>query len=154
MMWRLKIADGVDNNINDPYIFTTNNFVGRQIWEFDPHHLDYGTPDDQERTDVEAARQNFWKNRFRVRPSSDLIWRMQVIIIISFLLSQLLCHSPFKFNIHVFHPHPVSNPKSITERTAEKYGSKIKKCVYMFNLKHILFVFVYYLSSFSLLSMY
>ncbi|RVW89344.1 Germanicol synthase [Vitis vinifera] len=35
-MWRLKVADGG----NDPYIYSTNNFVGRQIWEFDP---DYGT---------------------------------------------------------------------------------------------------------------
>ncbi|CBI18418.3 unnamed protein product, partial [Vitis vinifera] len=63
-MWRLKIADGG----NDPYIFSTNNFVGRQIWEFDP---DYGTP--KERAKVEAARENFWKNQFRVKPSSDLL---------------------------------------------------------------------------------
>ena len=69
-MWRLKVADGG----NDPYIYTTNNFVGRQIWEFDP---DYGTP--EERAEVEAARENFRKNRFPVKPSSDLLWRMQVI---------------------------------------------------------------------------
>ncbi|RVX03755.1 Beta-Amyrin Synthase 2 [Vitis vinifera] len=68
-MWRLKVADGG----NDPYIYSTNNFVGRQIWEFDP---DYGTP--EERAEVEAARENFWKNRFQVKPSSDLLWRMQV----------------------------------------------------------------------------
>ncbi|RVX03727.1 Beta-amyrin synthase [Vitis vinifera] len=67
-MWRLKVADGG----NDPYIYSTNNFVGRQIWEFDPH---YGTP--EERAEVEAARENFWKNRFQVKPSSDLLWRMQ-----------------------------------------------------------------------------
>ncbi|WJZ95683.1 hypothetical protein VitviT2T_014434 [Vitis vinifera] len=66
-MWRLKIADGG----NDPYIFSTNNFVGRQIWEFDP---DYGTP--KERAKVEAARENFWKNQFRVKPSSDLLMKM------------------------------------------------------------------------------
>ena len=69
-MWRLKVADGG----NDPYIYSTNNFVGRQIWEFDP---DYGTP--EERAEVEAARENFWKNRFLVKPSCDLLWRMQVI---------------------------------------------------------------------------
>ena len=69
-MWRLKIADGG----NDPYIFSTNNFVGRQIWEFDP---DYGTP--EQRAEVEAARENFLKNRYQVKASSDLIWRMQVI---------------------------------------------------------------------------
>ncbi|XP_034695887.1 beta-amyrin synthase-like [Vitis riparia] len=69
-MWRLKVADGG----NDPYIYTTNNFVGRQIWEFDP---DCGTP--EERAEVEAARENFWKNRFQVKPSSDLLWRMQFL---------------------------------------------------------------------------
>ncbi|KAJ9693199.1 hypothetical protein PVL29_012091 [Vitis rotundifolia] len=67
-MWRLKVADGG----NDPYIYSTNNFVGRQIWEFDP---DFGTP--EERAEVEAARENFWKNRFPVKPSCDLLWRMQ-----------------------------------------------------------------------------
>ncbi|RVW60211.1 Beta-amyrin synthase [Vitis vinifera] len=71
-MWRLKVADGG----NDPYIYSTNNFVGRQIWEFDP---DYGTP--EERAEVEAARENFWKNRFQVKPSSDLLWRMQMLTI-------------------------------------------------------------------------
>ncbi|KAK0593114.1 hypothetical protein LWI29_031191 [Acer saccharum] len=68
-MWKLKIAEGG----NDPYIYTTNNFVGRQTWEFDP---DAGTP--EERAEVEAARQNFFKNRFHVKPSGDLLWRMQV----------------------------------------------------------------------------
>ncbi|XP_059446573.1 beta-amyrin synthase-like isoform X1 [Corylus avellana] len=69
-MWRLKIAEGG----KDPYIFSTNNFVGRQIWEFDPHA---GTP--QERAQVEEARQNFYNNRFHVKPSSDLLWRMQFL---------------------------------------------------------------------------
>jgi hypothetical protein len=68
-MWRLKIADGG----KDPYIFSINNFVGRQIWEFDPQA---GTP--EERAKVEEARQNFYNNRFQVKPSSDLLWRMQV----------------------------------------------------------------------------
>ena len=68
-MWRLKIAEGG----KDPYLFSTNNFVGRQTWEFDP---EAGTP--EERAQVEAARQNFYNNRFHVKPSSDLLWRMQV----------------------------------------------------------------------------
>lgn len=69
-MWKLKIAEGG----KDPYIFTTNNFVGRQTWEFDP---EAGTP--EERAEVEEARQNFYKNRFQVKPSSDLLCRMQVL---------------------------------------------------------------------------
>jgi beta-amyrin synthase len=75
-MWRLKIAEGG----KDPYIFSTNNFAGRQIWEFDPQA---GTP--EERAKVEEARQNFYNNRFQVKPSSDLLCRMQVPI------SRLLC---------------------------------------------------------------
>ncbi|KAK7856789.1 germanicol synthase [Quercus suber] len=69
-MWKLKIAEGG----NDPYIFSTNNFVGRQIWEFDP---EAGSP--EERAEVEEARQNFYKNRYQIKPSGDLLWRMQNI---------------------------------------------------------------------------
>ena len=37
-MWRLKVADGG----NDSFIYSTNNFVGRQIQEFDPPVADAG----------------------------------------------------------------------------------------------------------------
>ncbi|KAG5227873.1 multifunctional triterpene synthase [Salix suchowensis] len=67
-MWRLKIAEGGI----DPNIHSTNNFLGRQTWEFDP---DAGTL--EERAEIEEARQNFWKNRNVVKPSSDLLWRFQ-----------------------------------------------------------------------------
>ncbi|OMO66639.1 Terpenoid cyclases/protein prenyltransferase alpha-alpha toroid [Corchorus capsularis] len=67
-MWKLKIAEGVDG----PYLYSTNNYVGRQTWEFDP---DAGSP--EERAEVEEARHNFYKNRFQVKPSGDLLWRMQ-----------------------------------------------------------------------------
>lgn len=80
-MWRLKIADGG----NDPYIYSTNNFVGRQIWEFDPQA---GTP--EEREEVEQARLNFYNSRYKVKPSADLLWRMQVNKLI---LSSLTFHS-------------------------------------------------------------
>ncbi|OMO74284.1 Terpenoid cyclases/protein prenyltransferase alpha-alpha toroid [Corchorus olitorius] len=70
-MWRLKVGEG---NENDPYIFSTNNFLGRQIWEFDPNA---GTP--EERAEVEEARENFYKNRFKVHPDSDLLWQMQFL---------------------------------------------------------------------------
>ncbi|CAN6692737.1 unnamed protein product [Malus baccata var. baccata] len=69
-MWRLKIGEGE----NDPFLFSTNNFTGRQTWEFDPHA---GTP--QERAEIEEARQNYHQNRFQVKPSSDLLWRMQCL---------------------------------------------------------------------------
>lgn len=69
-MWRLKIAEG---DKNSPYMFTTNNFVGRQIWEFDPNA---GSP--EELAEVEEARQSFYKNRHNVKPAGDLLWRLQV----------------------------------------------------------------------------
>ncbi|CAL0335335.1 unnamed protein product [Lupinus luteus] len=69
-MWRLKIADGG----KDPYIFSTNNFVGRQTWEYDP---EAGTA--EEREEVEAARQDFYNNRYNVKPCGDLLWRFQVL---------------------------------------------------------------------------
>ncbi|XP_050940718.1 isomultiflorenol synthase-like isoform X2 [Cucumis melo] len=69
-MWRLKIGkDG-----NDPYIYSMNNFVGRQIWEFDPNAR---TPEEQ--AEVEHLRQRFAKNRFNGLPSGDLLWRLQFL---------------------------------------------------------------------------
>ncbi|KAF4362238.1 hypothetical protein F8388_008122 [Cannabis sativa] len=72
-MWQLKIAneDGISEN---KYLNSTNNFVGRQIWEY---RADAGTPED--RAAVEAARLNFYNHRFQVKPSSDLLWRMQFL---------------------------------------------------------------------------
>ncbi|KAF7147238.1 hypothetical protein RHSIM_Rhsim03G0095200 [Rhododendron simsii] len=71
-MWKLKIAEG-----KGPYLFSTNNYVGRQIWEFDP---DAGTL--EEREAVEQARQeykdNFKKDRTRALPCADLLMRMQL----------------------------------------------------------------------------
>ncbi|KAJ9565795.1 hypothetical protein OSB04_001761 [Centaurea solstitialis] len=69
-MWKLKIGEG-----NDPYLFSTNNFVGRQAWEFDP---DAGTS--EERQEVENARQYFLnRQKEGFQASSDLIMRIQVI---------------------------------------------------------------------------
>jgi len=61
-------------------LFSTNNFLGRQTWEFDP---DAGTV--EELAAVEEARRKFYDDRFRVKASSDLIWRMQVFIYFSLL---------------------------------------------------------------------
>ncbi|XP_050231162.1 lupeol synthase-like [Mercurialis annua] len=69
-MWKLKISEGG----NDPYIYSINNFLGRQTWEFDPHA---GTP--QELQQVEEARSNYWDNRFQVKPCSDLLSQFQIL---------------------------------------------------------------------------
>ncbi|KAK4743662.1 hypothetical protein SAY87_009974 [Trapa incisa] len=67
-MWKLKLG----GDESDPHLSSLNNFTRRQAWEFDP---DAGTP--EERAEIEAARQNFYDNRFKVRPDSDLLWRFQ-----------------------------------------------------------------------------
>nr|DAD18084.1 TPA_asm: hypothetical protein HUJ06_019547 [Nelumbo nucifera] len=68
-MWRLKIAQG-----GDPYLYSTNNFIGRQIWEFD---RDYDTP--EELAEVEKAREEFRKNRHHAKPSGDVLLRLQLL---------------------------------------------------------------------------
>jgi len=69
-MWRLKIgAKGGD----ETHLFTTNNYTGRQTWEFD---ADACSP--EELAEVDEARQNFSINRSRFKISADLLWRMQV----------------------------------------------------------------------------
>ncbi|XP_024182263.1 beta-amyrin synthase [Rosa chinensis] len=71
-MWKLKVAEGGEDS--SAYIYSTNNFVGRQTWEFDP---DAGTA--EERAEVEAARLHFYNNRHQVKPSGDLLWRLQFL---------------------------------------------------------------------------
>ncbi|XP_054794603.1 cycloartenol synthase-like [Prosopis cineraria] len=67
-MWRQRIGE----RGNDPYIFSTNNFVGRQTWEF---HDEDGSK--EERDEVEAARQRFSSNRSRFKACADVLWRFQ-----------------------------------------------------------------------------
>ncbi|CAD5327996.1 unnamed protein product [Arabidopsis thaliana] len=70
-MWRLRIGAKAKDNT---HLFTTNNYVGRQIWEFDANA---GSP--EELAEVEEARRNFSNNRSRFKASADLLWRMQFL---------------------------------------------------------------------------
>ncbi|GMH14348.1 hypothetical protein Nepgr_016189 [Nepenthes gracilis] len=72
-MWRLKIAERTINE-NSIYINSTNNYAGRQVWEFDPN---YGSP--EERAKIDEARLTFYKNRFTIKPSSDLLLHFQLL---------------------------------------------------------------------------
>ncbi|XP_019183165.1 PREDICTED: dammarenediol II synthase-like [Ipomoea nil] len=69
-MWKLKIGEG-----GGPYIYSTNNYAGRQIWEYDPNA---GTPEEQEA--FEKARKGFTKQRQKgPHTCGDLFMRMQMI---------------------------------------------------------------------------
>ena len=70
MMWRLKIAEGG----NDPYIYSTKNFIGRQTWEFEAN----AQHSPEEFAEVEAARLHFYTNRHQIKASHDGLWRIQV----------------------------------------------------------------------------
>nr|UJH94072.1 2,3-oxidosqualene cyclase 2 [Tripterygium hypoglaucum] len=72
-MWKLKVAER-GNAPYSEYLYTTNDFSGRQTWEFDPNA---GTP--QELAKVEEARRKFTEDRHTVKPASDLLWMMQFI---------------------------------------------------------------------------
>ncbi|XP_038985712.1 cycloartenol synthase-like isoform X8 [Phoenix dactylifera] len=66
-MWRLKIAQG-----GSPWLKTTNNHVGRQVWEFDPN---MGTA--EEIAAVQKVRELFREHRFEMKHSADLLMRLQ-----------------------------------------------------------------------------
>ncbi|KAG6776846.1 hypothetical protein POTOM_016636 [Populus tomentosa] len=68
-MWKLEVAEG-----HGPWLLSTNDFVGRQVWEFDP---DLGTP--EEHAEVEKVREKFSQNRFQVKASSDVLKNLQLI---------------------------------------------------------------------------
>ncbi|KDP37007.1 hypothetical protein JCGZ_06063 [Jatropha curcas] len=106
-MWRLRVAEGG----NDPYIYSTNNFLGRQIWEFDS---DAGSP--EEREEVEKSRQNYWNNRFQIKPSSDLLWQFQ-----------FLREKKFKQTI------PKVKPQEVEKITYENATAALRRSVHLFS---------------------
>ncbi|KAK3021174.1 hypothetical protein RJ639_045552, partial [Escallonia herrerae] len=67
-MWKLIHSEGRD----DPDLKSYNNHLGRLFWEFQPN---LGTP--EERAQIEKLREEFTKNRFQVKESSDLLFRLQ-----------------------------------------------------------------------------
>ncbi|KAF2558226.1 hypothetical protein F2Q68_00017135 [Brassica cretica] len=69
-MWRLRIGAAAKD---DHHLFSTNNYVGRQTWEFD---AEAGSP--AEFAGMEQARRNFSLNRSRFKTSGDLLWRIQI----------------------------------------------------------------------------
>ncbi|XP_022642971.1 lanosterol synthase-like [Vigna radiata var. radiata] len=67
-MWKLKLSEKNE----DERLRSVNNHMGRQFWEFDQ---DLGSK--EERAEVEQVRQEFNKNRFKYKHSSDLLMRLQ-----------------------------------------------------------------------------
>nr|GMD06509.1 beta-amyrin synthase isoform X2 [Ipomoea batatas] len=69
-MWKLKIGEG-----GGPYMYSTNNYMGRQIWEYEPNA---GTPEEQEA--FEKARKEFSKQRQKGHHTcGDLFMRKQMM---------------------------------------------------------------------------
>ncbi|KAF5178567.1 Terpene cyclase/mutase family member, partial [Thalictrum thalictroides] len=70
-MWKLKVAHG-DGGPYREWLYSTNNFIGRQTWEFNPNA---GTP--EERAAVDKTRQEYHNNRFHIKPAGDMLLRLQ-----------------------------------------------------------------------------
>ncbi|CAE6005105.1 unnamed protein product [Arabidopsis arenosa] len=61
-MWRLRIGAEAGQ---DPHLFSTNNYLGRQIWEFDANAGSV-----EELAEVEEARRNFTNDRSSFKASA------------------------------------------------------------------------------------
>ncbi|KAB2007652.1 hypothetical protein ES319_D10G044500v1 [Gossypium barbadense] len=70
-MWKLEIAEG-----NGPWLLSTNNFVGRQIWKFDN---EASPVSNGQGAQTQYFHPNFNSHRHHVRPSSDGLKNFQLI---------------------------------------------------------------------------
>ncbi|KAL5728620.1 myb-like DNA-binding protein bas1 [Ranunculus cassubicifolius] len=71
-MWKLKVAHG--GGPFSQWLHSTNDFMGRQTWEFD---VTAGTQ--EERDQVEHARKEFYKRRFQTKACGDVLLRLQML---------------------------------------------------------------------------
>ncbi|KAE8652477.1 probable oxidosqualene cyclase [Cucumis sativus] len=65
-MWKLKVSEGWETSEND--------HVGRQYWKFDTNL----TPSEEEKAQIQKFCNEFYRNRFRAKHSSDLLMRFQL----------------------------------------------------------------------------
>ncbi|KAB8114963.1 hypothetical protein EE612_054806, partial [Oryza sativa] len=100
-MWKLKFGEGASN----PLLRSSNGFLGRETWEFDPNG---GSP--EEHAVVERLRRDFTRNRFTQRECSDLLMRMQ-----------------FAKENQVYSKHEVSNLKDSSEVTEEVLLTSLRR---------------------------
>jgi len=71
--------------------------VGRQTWEFDSE-----AGSDDEREEVEIARQNFYQNRFQTKACADRIWRFQVLFNYNIIFAFHLIKLSNTCKIHIY----------------------------------------------------
>lgn len=69
-MWKLEGAK--DSVHGQPQLTSLNDFVGRQVWRFDP---DAGTP--EQRAEVDKLREVYAANRYAHKHSADELLRLQ-----------------------------------------------------------------------------
>lgn len=71
-MWKLTTC--YDND-GDPLLTSRNGHIGRQVWVYDA-----AAGSAEERAKVEVLREQFTKNRFQQRHSSDELLRLQRVV--------------------------------------------------------------------------
>ncbi|XVF27320.1 hypothetical protein REPUB_Repub14bG0097000 [Reevesia pubescens] len=72
-MWKLEIAEG-----NGPWLYSTNNFVGRQVWKFDPAAA-AASGKSEDPAKIENVQEHFSLHRHLVKASSDMLKNFQLI---------------------------------------------------------------------------